>query len=50
LKKEYEEALTMLGQSEALFYRISGADAHFMAQYDLPNSSYSESVLWKSRF
>ncbi|KAN0114720.1 hypothetical protein V8E51_004264 [Hyaloscypha variabilis] len=29
--KEYEEALTILGRSEALFYRISGADAHFMA-------------------
>jgi len=37
-KKEYEDALTMLGQSEALFYRLSGADAHFMAQYDLQTS------------
>jgi tetratricopeptide (TPR) repeat protein len=32
LGKEYDKALAMLGQSEALYYRISGADAHFMAQ------------------
>lgn len=31
LKKDYAEALTLLAQSEALLYRISDADAHFMA-------------------
>lgn len=32
LGKEFEKALTMLNQSESLFYRDQGADAHFMAQ------------------
>jgi hypothetical protein len=32
LGKEYDKALAMLGQSKALYYRIAGADAHFMAQ------------------
>jgi hypothetical protein len=36
LRKEYKTAQDMVAQSEALFFRISGADAHFMAQYDLP--------------
>lgn len=31
LRGDYETALTMVGQSEALLFRISGADAHFMA-------------------
>lgn len=31
LRGEYEAALNMVGQSEALIFRISGADAHFMA-------------------
>src|SRR6266536_852663 len=30
---EYETAFNVLGQSEALFFRTAGADAHFMAQY-----------------
>jgi tetratricopeptide (TPR) repeat protein len=47
LKKEYEEALTILGRSEALFYRLSGADAHFMAQYDLQTSSDHDCVIVK---
>jgi hypothetical protein len=32
LANDYDESLAMLGQSEALYYRISGADAHFFAQ------------------
>ena len=32
LRKEYDLASDMLARSEALFFRISGADAHFMAQ------------------
>jgi hypothetical protein len=32
LKQEYDDALALLSKSEALFYRISGADAHFLAQ------------------
>jgi tetratricopeptide (TPR) repeat protein len=32
IRQEYETAFTILGQSEALFFRIAGADAHFMAQ------------------
>lgn len=32
LKREYEKAIAILGQSEALFFRIHGADSHFMAQ------------------
>jgi hypothetical protein len=33
LRKEYRSAQDMVAQSEALFFRISSADAHFMAQY-----------------
>jgi len=33
---QYEAAFNVLGQSEALFFRTAGADAHFMAQY-VPN-------------
>jgi tetratricopeptide (TPR) repeat protein len=33
LRREYDEAFNLLGQSEALFFRTAGADAHFMAQY-----------------
>jgi hypothetical protein len=32
LAGDYEKSSTLLGQSEALYYRISGADAHFFAQ------------------
>jgi hypothetical protein len=32
LAGDYEKSLVILGQSEALYYRISGADAHFFAQ------------------
>jgi tetratricopeptide (TPR) repeat protein len=31
-KKEYESALNMVAQSEALFVHTIGPDAHFMAQ------------------
>jgi tetratricopeptide (TPR) repeat protein len=31
-KKDYEKAFTILGQSEALFFRTGGPDTHFMAQ------------------
>jgi tetratricopeptide (TPR) repeat protein len=33
LQGRYEEAFKMLAESEALFFRTTGADAHFMAQY-----------------
>jgi hypothetical protein len=33
LRKEYTAAENMVRQSDALFFRTSGADAHFMAQY-----------------
>jgi tetratricopeptide (TPR) repeat protein len=36
LQKEYKTAQDMVAQSEALFFRLSGADIHFMAQYHLP--------------
>lgn len=44
LKKDYDEAFTMLAQSEALLYRISGADAHFMAHvhYAYGNVEYAQ--------
>lgn len=32
LRGEYDEAYKLLSQSEALYFRIAGADAHFMAQ------------------
>ena len=32
LRREYEEALAMLSQSEALFCRICGADGYIMSQ------------------
>ena len=32
LWNDYQAAFNMLGKSEALFVRTSGADAHFMAQ------------------
>lgn len=32
LAGDYEKSSAILGQSEALYYRISGADAHFFAQ------------------
>jgi len=31
-RAEYEEAYNLIAQSEALFFRTAGADAHFMAQ------------------
>jgi len=31
LRSEFDEAFNLLGQSEALFFRTAGADAHFMA-------------------
>jgi tetratricopeptide (TPR) repeat protein len=34
LRGEYEEAFSLLAQSEALYFLTAGADAHFMAQYD----------------
>lgn len=36
LKEEYEPSLNMVAQSEALFFRTSGANAQFMAQFVLP--------------
>lgn len=33
LEKEYDQAFAMLAQSEALYVRTSGANAHFMSQY-----------------
>ncbi len=33
-KKDYDQAFAMLAQSEALYFRTSGPNAHFMAQYD----------------
>ena len=33
LRGEYADAFNLLAQSEALFFRTAGADAHFMAQY-----------------
>jgi tetratricopeptide (TPR) repeat protein len=41
LKENYETALNMVAQSEALFFRTSGANAQFMAQFVLliPNSN-----------
>lgn len=35
LKEDYETALNMCAQSEALFFRTSGANAQFMAQFVL---------------
>ena len=32
LRGEHEVAFNLLAQSEALFFRTAGADAHFMAQ------------------
>jgi tetratricopeptide (TPR) repeat protein len=34
LRGEYNEAFNFLAQSEALFFRIAGADSHSMAQYE----------------
>lgn len=34
LRLEYENSFNLLGESEALFFRIAGADSHFMAQYE----------------
>jgi hypothetical protein len=36
LRREYEAAFDVLAQSESLFFRTAGADAHFMAQYGIP--------------
>jgi tetratricopeptide (TPR) repeat protein len=35
LKEDYETSLNMCAQSEALFFRTSGANAQFMAQFVL---------------
>jgi tetratricopeptide (TPR) repeat protein len=32
LRGDYDKAFNLLGESEALFFRIGGPDGHFMAQ------------------
>ena len=44
LRGEYDEAVNLLAQSEALYFRTAGADAHFMVQY--ATFDFSHYICW----